>query len=129
MIVAYAAQQLPGEFIARQLAAPLTHTTGCDTIEWCLAGIVLNSSRHTSRGWLAQPAERVVHTDEVTGSSPVPPTKPATLEISVHIAALSSHLKREGARFFSVQRWRAEPNTKRPLRAHHAVATSHVFVE
>ena len=25
-------------------------------------------------GWLAQPAERVVHTDEVTGSSPVPPT-------------------------------------------------------
>src|SRR5262252_114464 len=30
------------------------------------------SQRHL--GWLAQPAERVVHTDEVTGSSPVPPT-------------------------------------------------------
>ncbi|GEM_PF-4994418 len=27
-----------------------------------------------THGWLAQLAERVVHTDEVTGSSPVPPT-------------------------------------------------------
>ena len=30
--------------------------------------------REQAQGSLAQPAERVVHTDEVTGSSPVRPT-------------------------------------------------------
>jgi hypothetical protein len=51
-------------------------------------------------GWLAQPAERVVHTDEVTGSSPVPPTKPSTTNI--HAQETSRYPLRhlqEGARF------------------------------
>jgi hypothetical protein len=42
----------------------------------CCAGTFGQACRPRTgrRGWLAQPAERVVHTDEVTGSSPVPPT-------------------------------------------------------
>lgn len=39
------------------------------------------SAVDATAGWLAQSAERVVHTDEVTGSSPVPPTtNPRTTE-------------------------------------------------
>ena len=56
---------------ARQsrLRTVLTLATPCDML-------VRRSYRWAgaTNGWLAQLAERVVHTDEVTGSSPVPPT-------------------------------------------------------
>ena len=54
-----------------------------------------------ARGSLAQPAERVVHTDEVTGSSPVPPT------VDIDINALFTSVS--GA--FAVLSWLSRPGT------------------
>lgn len=77
-----------------------------------------------SPGWLAQPAERVVHTDEVTGSSPVPPTeRPYRTFSQIHRRAILFN-NWGGSAFLFSSMWRVRPRGQKPLRNHSSGAKS-----